>query len=115
MDIFRSVSNIINFKSEDEETLIDLIITHFGIIFRINKFNSVPTMGILTLQNVINKLNELEYKKVYNLVKNDEIDLFDEKVIKIKQNIGDNILIEINTEDLFDVMIKVFGIDKLKL
>ena len=115
MDIFQSVTDIINFKSEDEKTLIDLIITHFGIIFKINKFDSIPTIGILTLQKVIIKLNEIKCEKVYNLIKNDEINLFNDKLIKIKQNIGDNILIEINTENLFDTMIKVIGIDKLKL
>jgi hypothetical protein len=113
MNFGNPINEIINIKSEDEETFIDLIFTNFGTIFKIHKMNSNPTILLLTLKKMIKKLNELEIKSVNNLISKDELNMFTKKTIK--QNVENNVLIEIKTEDLFDELVNVFGIDKLSL
>jgi len=72
---------------------------------------STPTIFLLTLKRIIAKLEEMNIETVNNLISNNEVHMFKKKTIK--QKMGENILIEIKTTDLFDELVNVLGIDKL--
>jgi hypothetical protein len=114
MDILSNVNEIINFETEDKKSLMELIILNSGAIFRICEINSIPTMILLTLKNVIKKLKELNIDKVYNLVLDKDLEFLNKEYYIINKKLpNSNTLIEIKSEDLFNFIVISLGINEL--